>query len=97
MTAQACKTCRQNCCVNVIKSNLTEHIKTESGHDSEVIARLKNIERSLIKSEEADERLQGHLGKLEKAVTKIATILDIYVQRSDARDRRTDDIRVSQQ
>ena len=97
MSVQACEQCRQNCCVNAVKHSLAEHIRKESWHDSEVNTRLKNIEDNQIKSQEADEKLQGHLGKLEKAVTKIATVLDIYVQRSDDRDRRTDEMRGSQQ
>lgn len=95
MSVQACEQCRQNCCVGALKTTLSDHIQAESWHDSEVNTRLKNIENTLIKSQETDEKLQEHLGKLEKATTKIATILDIYVQRSDDRDRRTDETRGS--
>jgi hypothetical protein len=97
MSVQACEQCRQNCCVGALKNTLTEHIKKESWHDSEVNTRLKNIENSLIRSQEADEKLQDHFGKLEKAVTEIATTLKIYAKRSDDRDRRTDELRGSQQ
>jgi hypothetical protein len=97
MSVKACEECRQNCCVGALKTTLSDHIKKESWHDSEVNTRLKNIEVSLDRMQIADEKLQGHFGKLETAVTEIATTLKIYAKRSDDRDRRTDEIRESQQ
>jgi hypothetical protein len=92
MSVKACEECRQNCCVGSLKTTLSDHIKKGSWHDSEVNTRLKNIEVSLDRMQVADEKLQGHFGKLEKAVTEIATTLKIYAKKSDERDRRTDKI-----
>ena len=97
MSVKACEECRQNCCVGALKTTLSDHIQNESWHDSEVNTKLKNIEASLTKMQVADEKLQGHFGELEKAVTEIATTLKIYAKRSDERERRADETRGSQQ
>lgn len=97
MSVQACETCRQNCCVNSLKTKLVDHIQNESGQDSEVNQRLINIEARIQEAREDNSKIREEVSGIRSALDKMAGMFEGYVKRSDDRDRRTDEIAGSQQ
>ena len=93
MTIKSCEECRQNCCVNSIKATLSDHIKNESWNDSEVNTRLSNIEQSMREARENNDKMQVEVKGIRSALDTMAGAFQVYVKQSDARDRRTDELR----
>ena len=64
-TVQACEECRENCCINIVKTKLSDHIQNESGQDSRVDERLKNIEQKIQDAREDNSKIREHLPAFE--------------------------------
>ena len=90
MTVQACESCRDKCCVHQIKSSVNEHMRSESYNDSEVHTRLANIEKRMDEARDDNSKLREDVGGIKSALDKMTAVIEIYVKRSDERDRRTD-------
>jgi len=101
VTTKACQNQRDHCCINAVKKELNLHKQAESYHDSEVNTRLSNIESQIAEAktvsaklrEEAREdnaALRKDVGGIKSALDKITGVIEIYVQKANDRDRRTD-------
>jgi hypothetical protein len=92
MTTQACETCRQHCCVNAIKKTLTDHIQNETGADSRVDERLANIEARMKEARQDTKEMRQEVQGIRSALDTMAGLFKGYVQRSDDRDRKIDEM-----
>jgi len=102
-TVDECDSCRQHCCVNVLKTQFADHVRNESGADSRVDQRLSNIEDRIKEAredtakmrEEAKQETTGirqEVQGIRSALDTMAGLFEGYVKRSDDRDRRTGEI-----
>jgi len=90
MTVAACEACREKCCVHHIKEVMQHHINDESYNDSKVNTKLESIEKRMDEAREDNAKLREDVGGIKSALDKMTAVIEIYVKRSDERDRRTD-------
>ena len=91
-TVDDCDDCRQHCCVNVLKTQFADHVKSEAGNDATVKEGLANIKEDIRDMKKGAEKTQAEVSGIRSALDKMAGLFEGYVQRSDERDRRTDEI-----
>jgi len=87
-TVDECDSCRQHCCVNVLKTQFADHVRNESGQ----IQKLDNIEQRMNETREDNKKIREEVQGIRSALDTMAGLFEGYVKRSDERDRRTTEI-----
>lgn len=81
VTNQVCGERMEKCCINAVKTTLTDHIQKESGQDSRVDERLKNIEQKIQDARDDSSKIREEVGGIRSALDEMAGMFKGYLQR----------------